>query len=220
MADEVDRFLDLADRFEPRLADLDQAGDRNIPFALLEDVRSGAQKRDAARPAHVAPCGIGRAGRFDRLVDKRCVGLREFAEDDVAVDRARGGDDLPFSAIAPANECRPALAEQPRFRLGNDRIEMRVNAGKILAGVRISDARKVSFARLLKPVVALQDRAKLIVRQAVHRIAVGASHRPRRDERVDDGFLGRLQPSLRKADSSLEFGQRRDRCWACLARHG
>ena len=52
MADEVDRFLDLADRFEPRLADLDQAGDRNVPLALFEHVgcRRAGSRRAWASP--------------------------------------------------------------------------------------------------------------------------------------------------------------------------
>ena len=55
MANQVDRFLDLANRLEPRLADLDQAGDGQVPFALLEHVRTGAKNGYAPRPAEVAP---------------------------------------------------------------------------------------------------------------------------------------------------------------------
>ena len=38
MADEIDRFFDLANRLQPRLADFNEAGDRNVPFALFEHV--------------------------------------------------------------------------------------------------------------------------------------------------------------------------------------
>ena len=109
VANEIDRFFDLANRFEPRFADLDQAGDGNFPFAPLDLVRSGAQYSDAAGPAKAPPCRIGRASRDHRLVDLRCARLRELAENNFAIDRAQCLDDRPFIAVAPADKCRLAL---------------------------------------------------------------------------------------------------------------
>src|SRR5205085_10783581 len=115
MADEVDRLLDLADRFEARLADLDQAGDRNVPLALVDDVRAGAKDFDAPGPAEVAPRGISCLRGGDRLVHQCWVGLRKLAEDDGAIDRAVGDPHFAFGPIASANQRRAALAEEPRL---------------------------------------------------------------------------------------------------------
>ncbi len=84
-----------------------------------------------------------------------------------------------------------SLAEQPRFHLGYRLIEMRVDAGKILAGVRISDPRQVHFAAPRAGCSASESRE---ARRAAARrtCAISASHRVGRDQRIDDRFLGRL----------------------------
>ena len=53
--DTIDRFFDLADRFQPRLSDLDQAGDRQVPLAFVEHVRGRAKDGDTALPTHCPP---------------------------------------------------------------------------------------------------------------------------------------------------------------------
>ena len=147
MADEVDCFLDLADRFQARLADLDQASDREVPLALFEHVGAGAKQRNTALPTQIAPGGIGGARRFHGFVDQRGIGLRKFAEEDVAVDRAARVEHPPFIAVPAGDQRGPAPAEQPRLRLGNDGVEVGVNSRKILAGVRVSDSRQVVHFR-------------------------------------------------------------------------
>ena len=68
-ADEVGRLLDVAERLEPVLADLDcdQRGVRHL--ALADDVGDAAQDRDALLPRPRRPRGEGRACRGDGVLD-------------------------------------------------------------------------------------------------------------------------------------------------------
>ncbi len=145
-ADEVDRFLHFAGRLETRLADLDQAGDGEIPLALFDEVGAGAEDRDSPLPAEVAPLRKRGACGVDRLVDQRGI-LRKLAEQDLAVDRADGAGDRAFAPVAPGDEGGARFSEQPCLGAGDDLVEMCVDAREILAGVGVSDARKVIHRR-------------------------------------------------------------------------
>jgi hypothetical protein len=111
VADQVDCLLDLADRLQPRFADLDQAGNRHVPFAAFEHVRTRAQNLDPPGPAEIAPRRIGSSSGRNCLVDERSIGLRKFAEDDVAVDWTARGDHFALGAVAAADQCRAGFAE-------------------------------------------------------------------------------------------------------------
>ena len=61
-------------------------------------------------------------------------------------------------------------------RLGNDLVEIGVDAREILAGVRVSDAGQVRSFPAFEPIVALEDCAQLVMRDAEHARAVDAGH--------------------------------------------
>ena len=83
-ADQVGRLLDVAERLQPVLADLDghQRGEFHLPLA--DEVRRATQ--DATRSCHGRPLQAGRAGGCDRSLHIAARALGE-GPDKAAVDR-------------------------------------------------------------------------------------------------------------------------------------
>ena len=99
VADEVRRLLDLAERLDPVLADL-EAHDRGLVHQPVADELGGAAKdRQALPPRRRRPGRLRGACRRDRVVDVVRDARREGPEHEVAIDR--GADLERAGAVAP-----------------------------------------------------------------------------------------------------------------------
>jgi hypothetical protein len=99
VADEVGRFLYLAERLDPVLADLVAHVCRVVEQAVADQLGSAAQDLQALAPRRRGPGRLCPAGGRDGLVDIGGRATRERPQEDVRVDR-RARLERP-DAIAP-----------------------------------------------------------------------------------------------------------------------
>ena len=111
VADEVGALLDLAERLDAVLADLDghQAG--VLHLALADQLRGAAQEREALGPAERSPGRLRGARRGDRVADVLARGRRETADEDVGVDGRAQLEGRVARALAAADDVRVVLTE-------------------------------------------------------------------------------------------------------------
>ena len=87
VADQVGGLLDLAERLEPVLADLERHVRAVAHLALGDELRGAAQDLQALLPGRVPPRGRGAARGLDRLLHVAAVALREGPDEQVPIDR-------------------------------------------------------------------------------------------------------------------------------------
>ncbi|MCS3507690.1 hypothetical protein M2361_003484 [Achromobacter sp. JUb104] len=142
VADQVHRFLGFAQRFQTRLADLDNRRHGEVVLAFGQHHRQTPQHRDARRPTLRGPSrlrmpgasdgavhGIGiRAGKApdqQPMVDRRIARVQVFASHRVAVE--------PVTMV---------VAQHARFEVGQALVQQIVHRRKIGVDVRVRDARQ------------------------------------------------------------------------------
>ena len=87
VADQVGRLLDLAQRLDPVLADLDGHQAAVLHLALADQLGRAAQDRQALLPGRGRPARLCRASGGDGVARVLARALGEGADDDLAVDR-------------------------------------------------------------------------------------------------------------------------------------
>ncbi len=117
VADQVGRLLDVAERLEPVLADLDRHQGRELHLALADQVRHAAHDRDALEPRRPGPARGGGAGGGDGVADVRAGAFREVA-DERAVDRRALLEGFPGRAPLPVDVDAVGAAELAYGRSG------------------------------------------------------------------------------------------------------
>ena len=110
-ADDVDRFLDLADCLHPRFSDLEQASCRNLVFTILQHIRSLAQHRHPMRPARCSPLWLGAPCRGECAVHGIRIGGNESTEGQAAIDRALCRHLSARAVILPVDQVGLILAQ-------------------------------------------------------------------------------------------------------------
>ena len=102
VADQVGRLLDLAERLDAVLADLDRHRGRVVHQAVADQLRGATQDRRGAPPGGRGPGRLRGAGGRDGVVDVGGRALRERAEEEVAIDRRAGVEVPSASRHAPS----------------------------------------------------------------------------------------------------------------------
>ena len=118
IADEVRRLLDLAERLDPVLADL-EGHDRGVVHQPVADELGGAaQDRQPLLPGRRGPRRLGGSCSGDRRVDVGRGGGRERPEEDVPVDRRAGLEGAVAVSPLPVDEVAVPLPERRADMLG------------------------------------------------------------------------------------------------------
>ncbi len=90
VAQQVGRFLDLAERLDAVLADLDRHVRRVVHQVVADVLGRAADDRQPLAPRDGGPGGLRRARRGDRRIEVRRRARRERPEQELAVDRRTG----------------------------------------------------------------------------------------------------------------------------------
>ena len=108
---QVGALLDLAERLDAVLADLDGHQARVLHLALADQLGGAAQERQALGPAERSPGRLRGARRGDRIADVLARGRREAADEDVGVDGRAQLEGRVARALAAADDVRVVLTE-------------------------------------------------------------------------------------------------------------
>ena len=146
VAEEVGRLLDLAERLEPVLADLDRHQARVAHLALADQVGGLADQRQAVAPRRRGPRRLGAAGGGDGVLDVAAGALREVPEDDVRVDRRADVVSACALALEPVDEVAVVPAELA-LRLLEARLVGRVELLVVVAERGVGDLESRSGLR-------------------------------------------------------------------------
>ena len=115
VADEVRGLLDLAQRLEPGLADLDRHQPRVLHLALADELGGRLEDLEPPLPAEPEPRRLRPSRGRDRVLDVGAGALRERPDEDVGVDRRADLERAVAVALRAADDVAVDLA-QPRLR--------------------------------------------------------------------------------------------------------
>ena len=139
VADQVRGLLDLAERLEPVLADLEGHVRAVAHLALRDELGSAAEDREPLLPRRVPPARRGSTRGLDRALRVLSVALRERPDEDVPVD-GRAGLEGPRRAVDPAAVDEvPMVGAEPGAGLLDALLVQRVELLVVVAERRVGD---------------------------------------------------------------------------------
>ena len=136
--DEIRRLLDLAERLEPVLPDLDRHQPAVDHLSLADQLRRLAEDLESPLPAEREPARLRPPRGSNRIADVLTGARREMAEDDVVVDRRADGELAVAHALTAVDQVQ-MVAVELRLRLGQAGLVLAMELLVVGAECRVGD---------------------------------------------------------------------------------